>query len=119
MASSSEYSHISITGVHPGFVKTNIWVSSEQRSAEERKTSWIEKSLRFLLDWYAVDSQQGSLAITNAATAGGGAGGYWNRIWEAVPMPQTRNVNCRRKVWEFVNDELKLEEGLLLVELGG
>jgi len=118
MANSSKYRHISITGVHPGFVKTNIWVSPQQKLSEEKKKSWVEKVLRFLLDWYAIDSQQGSLAITSAATAEGGAGGYRNRIWEAVPMPQTRSLNCRRKVWEFVNEELKLGDKGLLRELG-
>lgn len=77
-----------------------------------------------LMKYIAIDSQQGSLAITYAATAPewglrqetangkaiGGGGRYCNRIWEEEPMPQTRDPECRRKIWEFVNEELKLDE---------
>ncbi|KAE9376393.1 NAD(P)-binding protein [Stipitochalara longipes BDJ] len=124
MAKYDKYKHVSIQGVHPGFVKTNIWVlplsvSAQKSAPEEEKVSWIAGVLKFLLNHYAIDSQQGSLAITHAATAVDAVGGkYNNRIWNAVPMPQTKDPGCRRKVWEFVNEELKLEEKGLLAELG-
>ncbi|KAN0116769.1 NAD(P)-binding protein [Hyaloscypha variabilis] len=116
MSNSSNYKHVSIQGVHPGFVSTNIWV---RPGGQKKNTSWFATVVRFLLKHYAVDSQQGSLAITHAATVKkAGVGGYFNRIWEAVPMPQTKNPECRRRVWEFVDEELKLEERGLLGELG-
>lgn len=83
--------------------------------------SWIDWTLRALLKHFAIDEQQGSLAITNAATRlewGAAGGKYANRIWEAVPMPHTKHPECRRQVWEFVSEELKLGERGLLNELG-
>jgi NAD(P)-dependent dehydrogenase (short-subunit alcohol dehydrogenase family) len=116
MSNSSNYKHVSIQGVHPGFVSTNIWV---RPAGQKKNSSWFATVVRFLLKHYAVGSQQGSLAITHAATVKeAGVGGYFNRIWEAVPMPQTKNPECRRRVWEFVDEELKLDERGLLGELG-
>lgn len=52
---------ISVIGVHPGYVQTNIWHSAT--------SSLREKILIVLVKYFAIDAQQGSLAITNAATA--------------------------------------------------
>jgi hypothetical protein len=140
MSLHAEYSHISIQGVHPGYVQTNIWVppskSTKAQSAKPAQPkSWLDWTLNKLLHYVGIDSQQGSLCITNAATAparglGQGAidgkagaegrygGRYLNRIWDDTPMPQTKNEGCRRAVWQFANEELKLSEKGLLGKLG-
>lgn len=118
MAKSESYKHVVIHGVHPGYVKTNIWVAP--------KNSWSGWTLVALLNYVGIDAQQGSLAITYPATAiewgfqssAGGGGRYCNRIWDEKPMPQTKDPECRRQIWKFVNQELKLEEKHLLTELG-
>ncbi|KAL5349223.1 hypothetical protein ACLOAV_005511 [Pseudogymnoascus australis] len=126
MAKHNEYKHITIKGVHPGYVKTNIWVTPSRESP----TSWDKRTLGFLLKYIGIDAQQGSLAITYAATAmeSGGQNGllgstdqvcgaegrYANRIWDEKPMPQTMHPDCRREVWDFVSEELKLGEKQLL-----
>jgi hypothetical protein len=86
-----------------------------------------------LLQYVGIDAQQGSLAITNTATApewglqkntpnsdgkvGSDGARYSNRIWDATPMPQTKYPECRRRIWDFVSKELKLEEKGLLTGL--
>lgn len=78
MEKHAKYKHIMIQGVHPGYVKTNIWVAPQTTISENttqqntrppkmRAMSWLEWSLRVLLRYYGIDAQQGSLAITNAA----------------------------------------------------
>jgi hypothetical protein len=128
MSKNDNYKHIVIHGVNPGCVKTNILVTPPT----SEKVSRPERLLEFLLKYVGIDSQQGSLAITNAATAAewgqkyapdgggkmcGGGGRYANRIWEEEPMPQTSHPECRREIWEFVNKELKVEERGLLTGL--
>jgi len=82
----------------------------------------------------AISPQQGSLAILHAATSedagpdvskqgvgngkGKGGGRYFNRIWEAEPMPHCLDRDCRMRVWRKVNDELGLEKKGLLKGLG-
>lgn len=126
MAKHNEYKHITIKGVHPGYVKTNIWVTPSRESP----MSWDKRTLGFLLKYIGIDAQQGSLAITYAATAMksngqhgllsstdkvcGAEGRYANRIWDEKPMPQTMHPECRREVWDFVSEELKLGEKQLL-----
>jgi NAD(P)-dependent dehydrogenase (short-subunit alcohol dehydrogenase family) len=131
MEKHAKYKHIMIQGVHPGYVKTNIWVAPQTTISENttqqntrppkmRAMSWLEWSLRVLLRYYGIDAQQGSLAITNAAAAVDLASGgrYTNRIWEEKPMPQTMHPACRHQVWQFVSEELLLEDRGLLNELG-
>lgn len=126
MSKCDSYKHIVIQGVHPGYVKTNIWGTGKNKNS----LSWLEWTLAVLLKYIGIDSQQGSLAITYAATAkewgsqyrvsnasnklSGGGGRYSNRIWDEQPMPQTKNPECRHQVWEFVSKELKLAESSLL-----
>lgn len=82
--------------------------------------SWLAWGLKVLLRYVGIDAQQGSLAITHAATVVefGSGGRYYNRIWDATPMPQTRHPECRRQIWQFVGKELMLEDKGLLTELG-
>lgn len=124
MSKSAKYKHLIIHGVHPGYVKTNIWGSPKTL----KNLSWLQWSLQVLLEYVGIDAQQGSLAITYAATESGftsqqdtptlEGGKYFNRIWEETPMPQTKNPICRRQVWKFVNKELSLVGKGLLAELG-
>lgn len=130
MLKHATYSHIIIQGVHPGYVKTNIWGWPQ----EAGPTSWLNWGLGVLLKYVGIDAQQGSLAIVHAATsvefdsqrrslhtdnnACEGRGRYTNRIWNEKAMPQTMHLGCRHQVWQFVNKELMLGEKGLLHGLG-
>lgn len=119
-----EYIHITINGVHPGFVASGIW-----NTVEDDVTGRYSK---FLLGYIGISSQQGSLAITHAATSpecgpdpktqgvgapnGRGGGRYFNRIWEAPASPECHDPEARLKVWLKVDEELGLrDKGLLEV----
>ncbi|KAI1906964.1 hypothetical protein LOZ53_005007 [Ophidiomyces ophidiicola] len=113
-----DYDHIVVHGVHPGYVKTGIFRhinDGNEASMGMALLSWI---LPRLLVWVGIDSQQGCLAIFNAATAPefglqvdsvdelrGGAK-YFNRLWVDDPSPYTRDATSREEVWEFILDEL-------------
>lgn len=115
-----EYRRIVCHGVHPGYVKTNIWNPNPSEMA------WGEWVLNMLLPYVGISAQQGSLCIVNAATTpslkyealreedGIRGAKFLNRIWEFEPMPQTRHAGCRKMVWDYVSDELKLNERKLL-----
>ncbi|CZT04833.1 hypothetical protein WAI453_007643 [Rhynchosporium graminicola] len=113
MSKNDNFDHIVIHGVHPGYTITNIWASNG--------LDMFSRFAGWLMHYVGIDSQQGSLAIINAATnpewslqRSGGGGTFANRIWMAKPMPQTKDPGCRRQVWDFVGEELKLKsKGLL------
>ncbi|CAG8948277.1 unnamed protein product [Penicillium salamii] len=121
-----EYLHITINGVHPGFVASGIWDVLENDGI-------IDRALKFLLRYLAIDPKQGSFAIVNAATnpifgpnpktqglgssEGRGGGKYINRIWEAVPKACCDDPGARAKVWKKLDEELQLQTKGLLVEL--
>jgi NAD(P)-dependent dehydrogenase (short-subunit alcohol dehydrogenase family) len=126
-----QYRHITVNGVHPGYVNSGIWNLNTEGGWFTPVLSGVAKvAARFL----GITSQQGSLAILHGATgldagpepdtqgigATGGKGGgrYFNRIWEEIPMPHTKDVDCRQRVWRKVNEELKLQEAGLLDVLG-
>lgn len=94
-----DYDHVVVHGVHPGFVNSGIFRRSDEPNAPKSShlVFWV---LTKLLSLLAIDSQQGSLAIFNAATApelglqGDGSvdefrGGakYLNRLWVDEPNP--------------------------------
>ncbi|KAI9716067.1 MAG: hypothetical protein M1828_000478 [Chrysothrix sp. TS-e1954] len=122
-----QYRRITVHGVHPGFVNSGIWTLNKNKS-------WTESLLKTLAWLFAISPQQGSFAILNAATTieagpdpevqgvgpvgGKGGGKYWNRVWEAEPMPHTRDRDYRLRVWRKVNDELQLDKKGLLDVLG-
>lgn len=123
-----EYKHITVNGVHPGYVNSGVWnLNGSPRPIQEGAV----KLLAWLL---AINPQQGSLCITNAATSvdagpdpavqgvgvqgGKGGGRYFNRVWEEVPMPHTKDRDCRVRVWRAAAEELKLQEKGLLDVLG-
>jgi NAD(P)-dependent dehydrogenase (short-subunit alcohol dehydrogenase family) len=125
-----EYRHITINGVHPGYVNSGIW----NLNIDRWFAPLISRVAKAAAWYFGIDSQQGSLCILNAATSadagpnpeiqgvgekdGKGGGRYFNRIWEETPMPHTQDPDCRQRVWKKVNDELKLEEKGLLELLG-
>ena len=129
MLQHAEYRHVTIQGVHPGMVRTNIW----KLPKDSASMTWLEWARGTFLRYAAIDSQQGSIAITHAATAieygpnpdtqnvgepgGKGGGKYINRIWEQEPMPHTTHPVYRRKIWEFANEQLKLQDKGLLDKL--
>jgi NAD(P)-dependent dehydrogenase (short-subunit alcohol dehydrogenase family) len=121
-----KYKHIVVHGVHPGYVQTNIWNPLTKENL--KNMSWGEWLLGKLLPYLGINAQQGSLCITNAASSpelslvalkpdpkdGIVGAKFMNRIRECTPMPHARHEGCRRMVWEFVDEELKLsEKGLL------
>ncbi|CAG8025256.1 unnamed protein product [Penicillium olsonii] len=122
-----EYLHITINGVHPGFVASGIWEFLTDES-------FIERALTFLLRYLAIDPKQGSYAIVNAATnpvfgpnlktqgigseEGRGGGKYINRIWEALPKACCNDPEARAGVWKKLDEELQLEQKGLLAILG-
>jgi len=125
-----EYKHITINGVHPGYVNSGIWTLNGK--------GWLDRIRQVLVQllayFFAINTQQGSLAILHAATSetcgpdpevqgvgkfgGKGGGRYFNRIWEEEPMPHTKDPDCRMRVWRKVNDELKLQQKGLLDIVG-
>ncbi|KAK3296642.1 WW domain-containing oxidoreductase [Chaetomium fimeti] len=117
-----DYSHIVVHGLHPGYVKTGIWRPLQEASGAARRADPFTWLLMSLLDWFGIDSRQGSLAIVNAATSSelglkadgtdefrGGAK-YMNRIWEDEASPYTRDSSSRKEVWDFIVGELDVEQ---------
>ena len=114
--------HITINGVHPGFVNSGIWNFTEGFS----HGGVMKYILGTLASWFAVSSQQGSLAITYAATSpecgpdpklqgigdigGKGGGRFFNRIWDTPNMPYVYDQDARTRVFNEVAKELKLDE---------
>jgi NAD(P)-dependent dehydrogenase (short-subunit alcohol dehydrogenase family) len=111
-----DYQHIAVHGIHPGYVKSGIWAATASDP--------LASILKFLLNWFGIDSAQGSVAITNAATGAqyglrpagekgdelrGGAR-YINRVWEDEPNPYVWNAAYRKDVWDFVSKELVLDK---------
>jgi NAD(P)-dependent dehydrogenase (short-subunit alcohol dehydrogenase family) len=127
----NEYKHITINGVHPGYVNSGIWNLNYKAGWWTPIRTRVGKLMAYLL---GIDEQQGSLAILNAATGleagpdpeiqgvgekgGLGGGRYFSRITDETPMPHTKDPDCRQRVWRKVNEELKLEEKGLLNVLG-
>ncbi|KAK8216620.1 hypothetical protein HDK77DRAFT_176752 [Phyllosticta capitalensis] len=125
-----QYRHITVQGVHPGYVYSGLWNMNYASFMRPIK----ELLLKYYAWWYGISAQQGGLAIVNAATCpeagpdpkvqgvgvegGRGGGRYWHRIWEDEPMPHVLDPDCRCRLWRKVNDELKLKEKGLLDVLG-
>lgn len=120
-----EYLHITINGVHPGFVASGIWNPVKDIQAD---------LLNFLLRYIAITPQQGGLAISHAATSpefgpdpkkqnvgapnGRGGGKYLNRIWEAPSKYYCNDPEARSKLWAKLDEVLHLQEKGLLTVLG-
>ncbi|KAJ5868817.1 hypothetical protein N7534_003370 [Penicillium rubens] len=122
-----EYIHITINGVHPGFVASGIWEGLEDAGK-------APGGLGLLLRYVAITSQQGGLAIAHAATGlefgpdpktqgvgaenGHGGGKYINRIWEAPAKSYCNDPEARSRLWTKLDEELGLQEKGLLTVLG-
>jgi hypothetical protein len=125
-----EYRHITVNGVHPGFVSSEIF----NLQFDGWTTPFKIMFYRTLGYFMAVSSQQGSVCIVHGATAvesgpnlhiqgvgekgGLGGGRYFSRTKDTEPMPHVKDPDCRQRVWRKVNDELKLQERGLLDVLG-
>jgi NAD(P)-dependent dehydrogenase (short-subunit alcohol dehydrogenase family) len=126
-----QYRHITVNGVHPGYVNSGIWNLNTENGWFTPIVTRVLKAAAYL---FGINAQQGSLCILHAATAldagpdpevqgvgekgGKGGGRYFSRIWEETPMPHTKDADCRQRVWRKVNDELKLQSLGLLDILG-
>ncbi|KAJ5758565.1 hypothetical protein N7520_005721 [Penicillium odoratum] len=108
-----DYSHIIINGVHPGFVASGIWETSKNGNL-------IDRVFAFFPRFFGITPQQGSLAITHAATSPlvGRGGMYFNRIWEAPAQSYCHDSDVRLKLWIKVDEELQLQGKGLLALLG-
>jgi len=131
---SEKYKHITINGVHPGYVNTGIWTFA----VSDGPLAWLEKLARAFLQWLAsvvgVTPEQGSFCIQNAATSvnagpdpaiqgvgeigGKGGGRYFSRIKDQPAMPHAYDADARLRVWRKLNEELQLEKKGLLEGLG-
>ncbi|ETS87120.1 hypothetical protein PFICI_00948 [Pestalotiopsis fici W106-1] len=126
-----EYQHITINGVHPGFVNSGIWnLNNTESWLTTAKRIWVKLNAYF----YGISEEQGSLALLKAATCieagpdpqvqsvgedgGKGGGRYFSRFSDEIPMPQAHDSDSRQSLWIKVNDELKLREKGLLDILG-
>ena len=123
-----EYLHITINGVNPGFVASGIWNNIKGTDDVPGRL------LKFFSYYIGITPQQGSMAITNAATSpelgpdpkkqnigasnGRGGGKYINRIWEAPPKSECNDPDARLKLWIKLDEELHLQEKGLLTILG-
>ncbi|KAF2667392.1 NAD(P)-binding protein [Microthyrium microscopicum] len=128
---SKEYQHITVNGVHPGYVNSGIWNLNTVGGWFTRIKTWVVKMMAY---YFGINEQQGSLAILHGATGlksgpdpelqgvgekgGLGGGRYFSRTTELEAMPHARDPDCRQRVWRKVNDELKLEDKGLLNVLG-
>lgn len=123
-----EYRHITVNGVNPGYVASGIWNTIDDA------TDFMGRVLKILLPYISITPQQGSFAITQAATSpelgpdpekqyvgasnGRGGGKYINRIWEARPHSLCNDTNARLRLWIKLDEELHLQEKGLLEVLG-
>lgn len=126
MLRSEKYKHITINGVHPGYVNSGIWRFEIGKGLLGFIGSLIRAFLQLLAAWVAINTEQGSYCITNAATSldagpdpavqgvgakgGKGGGRYFNRIWEWENMPHNQDPDARSRVWRKVDEELKLTQ---------
>jgi hypothetical protein len=126
MSENPSQKHITVVGVNTGYIHPEIW-----NRVVRPKVPLLERFLDRILDRVPlnkivqrpeINAQQASLAITNAATtkvgitqAGRDAGvRYFNRIWPAEPMPQTKDADYRQEMWNFVQGALCLDLRLTL-----
>ena len=121
-----EYLHITINGINPGYVASGIW----NAVADDAGGQFLKTLVRYL----AITPQQGSLAITHAATSpelgpdpekqnvgaanGRGGGKYINRIWEAPEKYHCNDPIARSRLWIKLDEELHLQDKGLLAILG-
>lgn len=134
-----EYLHITVNGVNPGFVASGLWIPVQgegegESEGEGEGDDVLGRILGLLLRYFAISPQQGSVAITHAATSaelgpdptrqnvgapgGRGGGKYINRVWEAAPKVFCNDPDARSRLWIKLDEELHLREKGLLGVLG-
>lgn len=109
-----EYNHITINGLHPGFVASGIWYKF-------KRSNLTSLPIGLLLSSFAITSRQGGWAITYAATSPECRqirGKYINRVWEAPAHPYCEDPDIRSKLWVKLDEKLHLREKGLLDVLG-
>ena len=132
LKASKKYKHITINGVHPGFVNSGIWSFNTGSGIMGVVVAIAQVLIKIRAWWKAITPEQGAYCITNAATsvAGGpdpetqgvgqkgglGGGKFFNRIWETENMPHCKDPEARRRVWAKLDEELHLSEKGLLTE---
>lgn len=131
MMRTERYRHITINGVHPGYVNSGIWTFETGTGFVGLLTAGVRFFLQMFASVIAISAQQGSTCITHAAMspeagpdpqtqgvgeAGGKGGGrYFNRIWDVPNMPHTQDADATLRVWRKVDDELGLTQTGLLI----
>jgi NAD(P)-dependent dehydrogenase (short-subunit alcohol dehydrogenase family) len=114
LRSHPEYSHITINGLHPGFVESGIWEGL-------RSIGKMPGGVGGLVRWFSVTVRQGGLAVAIVATGVDGKEGgekYFNRVWEARAKFWCEDFEARGRLWEKVDEVLGLREKGLLGGLG-
>ncbi|KAJ5138341.1 uncharacterized protein N7515_003189 [Penicillium bovifimosum] len=110
-----EYNHITINGLHPGFVETGIWEGL-------RSVGKMSAGVAGLVRWFSVTARQGGLAVAVVAVGlegKEGGGKYFNRVWEARAKFWSQDLEARGRLWGKVDEVLDLREKGLLGGLGG
>ncbi|KAJ5938897.1 hypothetical protein N7466_002031 [Penicillium verhagenii] len=128
LISSEKYRHITINGVHPGYVNSGIWNFSPSLEG-----GWQEGLSKFIAGRFSISSEQGSFAIVNAATSdefgpnpetqgrgepgAKGGGNFINRIWKTACNPWCDDEGVRLWIWNGIGAELRsAREGLHVLE---
>ncbi|KAL9937217.1 hypothetical protein V8E36_003626 [Tilletia maclaganii] len=124
LSRSEDYRHVIVQGVHPGFVASNIWHTTKSLP------QYLQNVIQWALKNIAIDTQQGSLALTYAGyhhafgfseseleqgypAIGRSAelgGKYINRIYERDPRPEVLDVLARSRLWQRTMEDLKAKE---------
>ncbi|QIX02442.1 hypothetical protein AMS68_007959 [Peltaster fructicola] len=124
------YKHITINGVHPGYVNSGIWTFDVGKGPFAVVAMLARAFLQWLASLLAINTEQGSYCIRHVATSleagpdpatqgvgefGGKGGGRWfNRIWEQPNMPHNHDEDARLRVWRKAAEEIHAKEKGLL-----
>ncbi|KAJ4263548.1 hypothetical protein NW762_006367 [Fusarium torreyae] len=118
LLNSTKFRHVTVNGVNPGYVNTDIWNDATRKGAN----SYSETFFKFLAYYLGISPTQGCLAIVHAAASiefgpnamsqgvgssvSQGGGHYINRTWRAEPMPHCKDATIKAEVWDKVIAEL-------------
>ncbi|RDW63206.1 uncharacterized protein DSM5745_10317 [Aspergillus mulundensis] len=69
LLASEKHKHITINGMHPGYVNSGIW-NNPRPEIRETGLDRLYRIWKFMAGYLAISPQQGSLAIVYAATSG-------------------------------------------------
>lgn len=97
----SEYSHITVNALHPGFVATKF---GDNNSGFFKTTLGVLKSL------FAINQDKGSetsFYLCTSEDVKGVSGKYFDKCREKNSTPQSKNSQTQKRLWEVSEDILK------------